>query len=316
MNRRRLSSAAVWVVASALATLAHAQDPLIVVRGEANCPSADMIRAALHAILAEGAWPAETLVVEVAGDRLLLRLGGDPGVRREIPADRDCAVRAGSVALILAAWSGELLSLPANAPVLDAAAPATMAPAIPTAQVAATAPAGATAPTHYMELDGGGFYSPVWGHAGGTWLGIGLTPVGGGLGFRAIAVYQAARDVALEGGTTQILRAMLGAAATYDIERKQVFASGGVGLVGTLTHAAGLGYEPNRAVTEANVGGFGDLRVGLPLGRLRIWTDVRLLRLLVGETVKIQSGSPNVGDTATLTAWDVQLGAGLGFRFE
>jgi hypothetical protein len=61
-----------------------------------------------------------------------------------------------------------------------------------------------------------------------------------------LGAYQSARDVALEGGTNQVLRFLVGAALTYQLQRTHVFASGDVGLVGTLTRAQGAGYEPNQ----------------------------------------------------------------------
>jgi hypothetical protein len=45
-------------------------------------------------------------------------------------------------------------------------------------------------------------------------------------------------------------------------------------------------------------------------------SNARLLRLVHAETVKIQSSSPGVADSAALNVWDVQLGVGLGVRFE
>jgi hypothetical protein len=47
-----------------------------------------------------------------------------------------------------------------------------------------------------------------------------------------------------------------------------------------------------------------------------VWLNARGLRLIHGETVKVQSTSPGVADSAALSAWDMQLGLGLGFRFE
>ena len=106
MNRRHLSSAGMVVMTSAFATVAHAL-PTVVVHGDATCPSADTIRAALP-VRPNGEWPQQTVTVEVADDRLSLSLGEAPAARREIPADKDCSVRAQSVAVVIAAWSGEL----------------------------------------------------------------------------------------------------------------------------------------------------------------------------------------------------------------
>jgi hypothetical protein len=114
------------VLTSTLATFAYAQ-PKVVVLGDDTCPSAEMIRAALPADRPDSAWSGQTLTVKVADDRLALSLGDEPAVRREIPADRDCAVRAESVAVVMAAWSGELASEPTDSPVLNVASPAACA---------------------------------------------------------------------------------------------------------------------------------------------------------------------------------------------
>jgi hypothetical protein len=289
-------------ITSVFSTLAHAQ-PTVVVHGDATCPSVDMIHAALPAARPDGEWPEQTVTVEVADDRLSLTLGKAPAVRREIPADGDCSVRAESVAVVIAAWAGELGSRPTDSPVLTAATPAPVL-------------APAKKPSHVIELDGAAFYSPLWGHAPGAWLGIGRTPRDGGVGVRLLGAYQAARDMALEGGTNQVLRFFVGTAVTYHMQRTRVFASGDVGLVGTLTRAQGARYETNRADSTTNFGGVADLRGGLRLGRARLWLNTRLLRLVHAETVKVQSSSPGVADSAALNAWDVQLGVGLGVCFE
>lgn len=297
-----VSFAGMVAVTSAFATLAHAQ-PTVVVRGDDTCPSLDMIHAALPTSWPDGEWSGQTVTVEVADNRLSLSLGEAPAARREIPADADCAVRAESIAVVIAAWSGELGARPTDSPVLTVASPA---PVLTRAKQ----------PGHVIELDGAAFYSALWGHAPGAWLGVGRTPRNGGVGARVLGAYQSARDVALEGGTNQVLRFMVGAAVTYQLQRTHVFASGDLGLVGTLTRAQGTGYEPNQSGSAANFGGVADLRGGFCFGRSRLWLNTRLLRLVHSETVKVQSTSPGVADSATLTAWDVQLGVGLGFRFE
>jgi hypothetical protein len=58
------------------------------------------------------------------------------------------------------------------------------------------------------------------------------------------------------------------------------------------------------------------LRGGVRLGRVRLWVGAGGLRLVRAETVKVQSSSPGVADRAVLSAWDAELGLGLGFRFE
>ena len=312
MNRRLLTFASTVVVTSACATLAHAQT-IVVVPSDATCPSVEMLRAALP-VRPNGEWPQQTVTVEVAGDRLSLSLGEAPAARREIPTDRDCSVRAQNVAVVIATWSGELGSRPTDSRVLTAENPKPV-PILTVASPAA-APTPAKRSNHVFELDGAGFYSLSWGHAPGAWLGVGRLPRYGGFGVRLLGAYQSARDVALEGGSNQILRFFAGAALTYHLQRTHFFASGDAGLVGTLTRAQGTGYQANRADSTTNFGGVAELRGGLRFGRARLWLNARVLSLVHADTVKVESTSPGVGDRASLSRWDGQLGAGLGFRFE
>lgn len=289
-------------VASAFAPLARAQ-PTVVVQGDATCPSAEMIRAAMPAAPLDAAWSGATVTVEVADDRLTLSLGDAPAARREIPADADCAIRAQSVAVVLAAWSGELVARPSDSPVLTVATPAPVL--VPARQ-----------PGYVIEADGAAFYSPLWGHEPGASLGVARVPRNGGVGARLLGAYQSARDVALEGGTNQPSRFLLGAALTYHLRGTRLFAAAGGGPVATLTRIQGTGYALNRSASAANYGGMVDLRGGLRLGRFSLWLDARALRLVHAEAVRIQSNSPGVADHAGLNAWDVQLGVGLGLRFQ
>jgi hypothetical protein len=207
------------------------------------------------------------------------------------------------VAVVIAAWSGELGARPTASPVLTVASPApVLTPAKKTRQV--------------IEVEGAAFYSPLWGHAPGASLGLSRTPLGGGVGFRGFGAYQSARDLALEGGTNQVLRFLVGAALTYQLQRTHVFASGDVGLVGTFTRAQGTGYAPSQTASTTNFGGLAELRGGLRLGRFSLWANARGVRLAHAESVKVQSSSPGVADNATLNAWDLQIGVGLGVRFE
>jgi hypothetical protein len=293
-------------LASSLPGSARAESSLVV-RGDAACPSVDMIRSALLAARPDGGLPEQPVAVDVTGDRLTVTLGDAPSARREIPADRDCAVRAASVAMVIVAWSGDLRSETVAPPVLIATSP----PAV----LAATA-RPPTRATHVIEVDGSAFYSPVWGHAPGAWLGVGRAPRAGRVGVRLQGGYQTARAVTLEAGTNEIQRFLLGAAASYQLQRARLFAGGEAGLVGTVTHAQGAGYETNRAASTANFGGLVELRGGVRWGRARLWAGARGLRLAFAENVKIQSSSPGVNDSATLSPWDLQLGAGLGWVFE
>jgi hypothetical protein len=311
MNRQRLSLfAGAWAVTAVLARIAVAQ-PIVVLEGDTTCPSVDMIHEALRTARPNAPWPKQRVAVAIGDDRLLLSLGEDPVVRREIPADKDCTVRAESIAVVIAAWSGELGARPTDSPVLVTASPAPVL-----APVLTPVPTPVKPSSHLVELDASAFYSPLWGHAPGAWLGVGRSPREGGLGARALGAYQSARDVALEGGANQLLRLLLGAALSYGLEGRRVFASGDLGVLGSWTRARGSGYQTTRSGSTFNWGGVADLRAGVRLGRFRLWSDARVVRVASAETVKVDSTSPGIADSAALAAWDVQLGVGVGTRFD
>jgi hypothetical protein len=304
-----------WVAVISLvvvaSSLAQAETNLVV-RSDSDCPSGQAVTEALLAIRPDREWPVLTATIQVSEDRMQVVLGEDRNNQREIPAPADCAERATRVALVIAVWSGELPAQATGAPSLSASVPA---PALTVARPAPV-PVPAQKSPNVFELDGAAFYSPLWGQAAGAWLGLGRTPRKGGVGVRVLAAYQSGRNLSIEGGTNQVRRFLVGAAVTYHLQLRRAFGSGDGGLVGTLTHAQGAGYDTNRADDTMNFGGIVDLRAGLCFGRLRLWWGARLLRLVHGETVKVQSITPTVANRRALNAWDAQFGVGLGFRFE
>lgn len=310
MKRRRLSFAVTFAVTSTFAIPVSAQH-IRMVPSDARCPSEEMIRSALPPAAADGERSAQTVTVEVTDDRLVLSLGEAPGAQRQIPADADCSVRAEGVAVVIAAWSGQLGARPTDSPVLTTTKPS---PAPAPAPVPVPALAEKAAPG--FDLDGGGFYSMRWGHAPGGSLALARMSRTGGLGARVLGAYQSGRDVPLEGAATEVLRFVVGATAVYQIQSPHFFASGDVGLVGTFTRAKGVGYETNRSASTMNFGGLVDVRGGLRMGRFRLWSNASFVELVHSETVKIQSTSPGVADSAALAAWDFQVGGGLGFHFQ
>lgn len=167
-----------------------------------------------------------------------------------------------------------------------------------------------------FEVDGSVFYSAPWGHAPGVWLGAGRTPRDGGLGFRVFGAYQAAQDIALAGGKNHLMRVLAGAGPTFHLQAEELFTSADLGLLVTHTRAMGHGYDIPSSAHTWNLGAVVDLRGGVHLGRFRCWLNARLLRLLHAETITIASGDSETDDTSRLRAWDLQLGMGVGARFE
>jgi hypothetical protein len=166
-----------------------------------------------------------------------------------------------------------------------------------------------------LEIDGAFFYGALWGHAPGAWLGVGRTPHDGGLGFRVFGAYQSAEDVALAGGQNRLRRLWAGAGPTLHLQDESLFASADLGLLASFTRAKGDGYRDDQSAHTWNWGALADLRAGLQLEKIRIWLGVRLLRLFHDESIAITSG-PGITDTSALNAWDLQVGVGIGTRFE
>lgn len=302
MSHRGFVSGLVFALALMGGQGAHAQ-PTIEVRGDTACPSADMIRAALQDVGLDPAWLFDPVIVDVSAERLSLTLGHDQSAHREVPAAANCEARAESVALLIRAWSTDLPSHPTSAPLLKVALPASK-------------PDPETVSDNVFELDGAVFYSAPWGHAPGFWLGVGRTPLDGGWGFRLFGAYQSARDIALAGGKNHLHRVFAGVAPTFHLQGEEVFASADLGLLVTSTQAQGAGYDITNSSRTWNLGAVVDLRGGVHLGRFRCWLNARLLRLLHAETITISSGDVEADDTSRLAAWDVQLGIGMGVRFE
>ena len=98
-------------------------------------------------------------------------------------------------------------------------------------------------------------------------------------------------------------------------------------LIAWLVASGRLQLEPDRVAevhlpralgrdAHHHLGGLADLRLGLRLGRARLWSNARMVRLVHDEAVKVESKSPGVADSIGLAPWDLQLGLGLGLRFE
>jgi hypothetical protein len=302
MSPRRLASGCVLALALLAGRSSHAE-LAVTVRGDTNCPSAEMVRAAVYDISPDAQWMSETVKVDVSPERLSLTLGDAESARRHIPAPPDCQARAEAIALVVRAWSGDLPAHPTVSPMLTVAPPA-------------PAPAPARVSDHAVELDAAVFYSPFWGHAPGVWFALGRTPRLGGLGFRVFGSYQSAQDLAIAGGKNHFARLLAGAAPTLHVQGERVFASADVGLVITFTRAMGDGYQPVEDTHTWNLGVVGDVRGGVFLGRLRFWVHTRLLRLFHQERITIASNSTESADSRTLKTWDVQVGIGVGARFE
>ena len=166
------------------------------------------------------------------------------------------------------------------------------------------------------ELGISGLYSTVGGWVPGGSVEFGWLRRDGWWGLRAWGAHQAAKSLRVDIGDSPYDRTLLGAALVLRWERPRIFLSSDWGLAGALTRAHGDGYSQNQSASGLNVGLAADGRVGLRLGRCRVWADVRLYRWLAKETVQVDPLPAGPSSTSTLPTWDAHLGLGAGVVFD
>lgn len=285
-----------------LASSAQAQTN-VVVRSDSDCPSAQAVSQALWAIRSDDEWPPLLASIQSVNDQVEVVLGPNANNKREIAPAGSCADRATGAALVIAIWSGELPSHATGAPTLTVTAP------IP--------PLTATGKSDSMtEVGLSGFSSVVGGYAPGIQAEVGRFRHESGWGVRAVAAYQGARSIAVDAGDTRYERAQLGALLVLRWTATRLFASGDLGLLGTMTWAHGEGYSRNASAHGENVGLGLDGRTGIRLGKFRLWISLQGCRWASKETVRVDplvTGSPT---TATLSAWDAHFGLGASMALQ
>jgi len=275
-----------------VAVLALASGPGLDIASDSTCPSVGEVRAALDR-LGGGAPPRPaSFSVYARPDtlRLEFRWGGDadPDIR-ELPMPGDCGERATSAAIVAASWLG----------VLPAAPPA--APPSPMRSPLAVATARAPAPTKR---------SPVW-----LGLGLGMGAGGGAaasarveltqdrvrglpLGWTIAAQGTTPRGHSVGGGSPRWVRPMLAAAATATWQTPRIGWAADLGPVAALTFAWGSGYPSNVTDRAPSFGAAAGLRLQLAGGASRPWIDLRGVRWLTLQRLRVDvaSGAPATED--------------------
>ncbi len=135
-------------------------------------------------------------------------------------------------------------------------------------------------------------------------------------GARAIAAYQSARSVRVDIGETRYQRAQLGAFFVSQWNGSRMFLVGDAGALGAFTWAQGQGYSRNQSASGVNAALAVDGRVGIRVGRLRVWAELQGCRWLSRETVRVDSLTSGPATTSTLPGWDARAGLGAGVAFD
>lgn len=275
---------------------------------DSECPSGSTIAAELAALIPPAEWPSGTVRVRATSDKLLVELVADTATQRELAATGDCTVRATTVALVIATWTGELSA--ASEPVLPSAsaprAPQPTPPAPPAIPVAAV---------HERELGAGLLLSMSGGFAPGVTMDFVQTRAPRGLGWQAGLTLPAQRELSGIGGSTHWTRAAASVALNGRITLPPVVLSMATGLAAAYTLTSGRGYPVEQDMQALTGGVMAEARAAIPWGRLRVWTGLRGCRWLWIQSVVIETQGGDRVATGDLPSWDFQWVVGLGYVF-
>jgi hypothetical protein len=277
------------------------------IESDSSCPSAEAVRQALVGLGPAEGWPTTTVSIATQEQSLLLSLGVHATNQRRLAVDADCAARASMAALVIAAWLSEL-------PSEGVAAPLSSGPVLAVhAEPAKPGPAvGRQALPLYRREVGAGLVAET---GSGLVPGVRLELLGlagqGPFGWLVSVAMPAAREVATGPGKTTFRRTSVAAALLGRLTAGGLILSADAGAALAYTSAQGSGYEQDQADASLTYGLGAGLRAAVPWGRVRIWTDGRVLRWLYGQTVEVEG----VASTSSLPDWDLQWAIGVGYAF-
>jgi hypothetical protein len=288
--------------AGAVAPAIPATDPLVI-ESDSTCPSAQAIRDTLAGLQPASTWPRTTVAIYAQGNFVLVALGSRSSIPRQVAVSPDCGARATTVALIIATWLGEL---PA-----EAVAP----PSPPPPSAPAREPPSASPPPHRIEIGAGLLAALVGGVAPGIRVELTRLRPAGDLGWKLSLALPGPRGVAVGGGTTHFARAAASLALEGRLATRRYVLSGDGGLAAAYTLAWGEGYTANQTDQSVTWGLAAGLRAGIPWGRVRIWTDLRIFRWLYEQSVQVDSNDNDGTAKLPLPGWDVHVALGASLVF-
>jgi hypothetical protein len=273
------------------------------VESDSDCPSGDAVLRELRALRPTTALPALRVAIQSDPAGLRLRMEDDPEAERWILAPADCATRAATVALVIATWSGELPAQAADHPDLK--------PNVRPSPVARPQPA-LTARIGHTEVGAGGLASVAGGLVPGGRIEV--THLRGAFGAQISLGFHGPRGILVGGGTTRFTR--ISGAATFHarVPVRALYIGGDVGAAAGIAVAWGNGYARNDTDASATWGLVAAARAGLPVGRFRLWTELRVLRWLYEQRLQIDDPASGSG-RAVLPSWEGQWSLGMGWMF-
>jgi hypothetical protein len=293
----------------------------LTIASDSTCPSGPAVAEALAAIAPASEWPSGSVRIQTLTDMLVVELISDGATRRELRLTSDCRVRAMTVALVIATWTGELTSDAAAAPMLrgqgskasaEAAAPASVPPV---AARTASSHDGVAAKTTERELGAGLLLAVLGGVAPGLGLDFIQTRAPSGFGGQVDFRLPARRESSTTGISARWTRAALTVAGNGRFTLGRWSFSAHAGLAGGYTLTSGQGYAIDQSAQALTLGLVAGGRLGLGWRRVRIWTDVRVNRWLFSQVVAVDSVGGNRVATLELPSTDLQWTLGISYVF-
>ena len=288
-----------------------AADGALVIVSDSGCPSAEAVRAALVGLRPVGQWPALSVAIRATLQTLVVEIGRENPIPRQLALGPDCAARATDVALVISAWTGDLPVETAGTPVLQ--------PATPILQPLQDKRPETMIPksdARQSEISAGLLAATAGGIAPGGRLEFGRIRRGSGLGWQLDLTVPAARQVSVGDGTTRWMRVSAGAALEARWAMAMFFLDGEFGGEATLTYAWGQGYVANQSDWSPTWDLTAGIRAGVPWGRIRLWLDLRAIKWLREQSVQINPVTTGTASAANLPPWDAQGAVGIGYVFQ
>ena len=286
--------------------------PRLTITSDTTCPSGPAVVQALATLCPPVEWPSGTVRIQAEADMLIVELIADGSTQRQLRVADDCGVRATTVALVIATWSGELSSDAAGAPVLRGQVARGKA-SVRSSSEKSPAPSAFVASTTERELGAGLLLSVSGGVAPGVRIDFVQTRAPRGLGWQAGLALPAQRERTAAGVATSWTRVASSIALNGRITLRRFAISVDAGLVGAYTSTSGHGYAVDQGAQALTGGLVAGARLALPWRRLRIWTDVRATKWLFPQTVAVDSMAGDRVASVALPSSDFQWAVGLSY---
>jgi hypothetical protein len=280
-------------------------DSALVIVSDSNCPSAEAVREVLLGFRPVGQWPALSVAIRATLQALVVEIGPQKTNPRQLAVGPDCAARATAVAVVIAAWTGDLPVEAAGTPILQ--------PATPSPQPSVgKKPETLTPKTNpgQSEIGAGLLVATAGGVVPGVRVEFARMRRGSGFGWQFDLTVPADRQVALGGVVIRWIRVSAGIGLDARWVMRRFFLDGELGGVAALTYAWGQGYLANQSDWSPTWGLAAGIRAGMPWGRARLWLDLRAVKWLLEQSVQINPVATG------LPSWDAQAAIGISYVFQ